>query len=151
MQQARVRKAARTLMQNLSEAGGGIMAFMAGEIIAALKQAFAIIVHPDLRGAFAARDVWGVVAGIARIARVAFNPPAPHVRRGKAGMTVIAWLAEVSDQLGGPDGGLVAIGHPVVGSAIDWIEATLDIGEAIAPTVPPRPSSPASPWSALGA
>ena len=141
MQQARVRKAARTLMRNLSEAGGGITAFMAGEIIAALKQAFAIIGHPDLRGAFAARDVWGVVAGIARMARLAFDPPAPDVRRGKAGMTVIAWLAEVSDQLGGPGGQLVAIGHPVVGSAIDWIEATLDIGEAIAPTASPPPST----------
>jgi hypothetical protein len=91
------------------------------------------------------------VAGIARIARVPFNPPAPYVRRGKAGMTVIAWLAEVLNQLGGPGGALVAIGHPVVGSAIDWIEATLDIGEAIATTAPARPSPSASPWSALGA
>jgi hypothetical protein len=39
----------------------------------------------------------------------------------------------------------------VVGSAIDWIEATLDIGEAIATTAPARPSPSASPWSALGA
>jgi hypothetical protein len=79
------------------------------------------------------------------IARVPFNPPAPYVRRGKAGMTVIAWLAEVLNQLGGPGGALVAIGHPVVGSAIDWIEATLDIGEAIATTAPARPSPSASP------
>ena len=151
MQQARVRRAARGLVQNLGEAGGGITAFMAGEIIAALRQAFAIIGHPDLRGAFAARDVWGVVAGIARLARLAFNPPAPHLRRGKAGMTVIAWLAEVSDQLGGPAGALVAIGHPVVGSAIDWIEATLDIGEAIAPAAPSRTTLPTSPWATVGA
>jgi hypothetical protein len=148
MQQARVREAARRLTQNLSDAGGGITAFMAAELIDALKQAFAIVGHPDLRGAFAARDVWGVVAGIARITRRTFDPPAPYVQRGKAGMTVIAWLADVSDQLGGPGGALVTIGHPVVGSAIDWIEATLDIGESIAPTAPPRP---ASPWSALGA
>jgi hypothetical protein len=152
MQQTRVRKAARAVVQNLGEAGGGITAFMAGEIIAALRQAFAIIGHPDLRGAFAARDVWGVVASIARIARLAFDPPAPYVRRGKAGMTVIAWLAEVADQLGGPGGALVAIGHPVVGSAVDWIEATLDIGEATAaPPAPRRSSPPTSPWSAVGA
>lgn len=157
MQQARVRRAARALMQNLGEASGGITAFMAGEINAALKQAVAIIGHPDLRGTFAAHDVWGVVAGIGRIARVAFNPPGPYLRRGKAGMTVIAWLAEVSDQLGSPSGALVAIGHPVVGSAIDWIEATLDIGEAIAPAAPAAPAAPpwpsrtVSPWSAVGA
>lgn len=151
MQQARVRRAARALTENLGDAGGGIMAFMAGEIVGALRQAFAIIGHPDLRGAFAARDVWGVVAGIARVARRPVNPPAPHVRRGKAGMTVIAWLAEVSEQLGSVGGPLVAIGHPVVGSAIDWIEATLDIGQAIATARPIQPYAPASPWSALGA
>jgi len=163
MQQARVRRSARALTQNLGEAGGGITAFVAAEVIAALQQAFAIISHPDLRGAFTARDIWGVVSGIARQARVRFDPPGPYVRRGKAGMTVIAWLAEVSGQLGSPGGALVAIGHPVVGSAIEWIEATLDIGEAIAPTAPtvrsaptapvapPRLSPAISPWSALGA
>jgi hypothetical protein len=137
-QQARVIAAARTLMRNLGEAGGGSTAFMAGEIVATLKQAFAIIGHPDLRGAFAARDLWGVVAGIARVARVTFDRPGPYVRRGKAGMTVIAWLAEVSDEVGGPGGPVVAVGHPVVGSAIDWIEATLDISEAITSAAPAR-------------
>ncbi len=150
-QQARVRRAARALVENLGDAGGGITAFMAGEIIAALRQGFAIIGHPDLRGAFAARDVWGVVAGIARVARRPVAPPSPHVRRGKAGMTVLAWLADVSEQLRGVGGPLVAIGHPVVGAAIDWIEATLDIGEAMAPAQPIRPHRPASDWSALGA
>lgn len=150
MQQVRVRQASRALTENLSAAGGGITAFMAGEIIAALKQASAIIGHPDVRGAFAARDVWGVIAGIARIARVAFRPPAAHVRRGKAGMTVIAWLAEVSDQIDVQGGSLVTIGHPVVGSAIDWIEATLDIGETIASTVSDPSSRSTSRWSALG-
>lgn len=150
-QQTRVRSAARNLTENLGDAGGGITAFMAGEIITALRQALAIIGHPDLRGAFAARDVWGVVAGVGRIAGVRFDPPAPYVRRGRAGMTVIAWLADVSGRLSGQGGALVAIGHPVVGSAIDWIEATLDIGETTVATTPAPPSPPTSPWSAIGA
>lgn len=148
LQQQRVRRAARALAQNLADAGGGITAFMATEIIAALKEAFAIIGHPQLRGVFAARDLWGVVNAISRLSRIRFNPPAPYVRRGRAGMTVIAWLADVSHQLGDIGGPIVAIGHPVVGSAIEWIEATLDIGEALAPAAPPPASS--SPWSALG-
>lgn len=123
---------------------------MAGEIIAALQQAIAIIGHPDLRGVFAARDVWGVVAGIARLARVRVPPPTPYVRRGRAGMTVIAWLADVSDRLGGPGGSLVAIGHPVVGSAVDWIEATLDMGLSSGSGGPGTPAVPESPWSAVG-
>jgi hypothetical protein len=157
MQQARVRRAARALRQNLGDAGGGITAFMAGEILAALKQAFAIIGHPDLQGALRARDVWGAVAAIARLAGRPVGTPEPHVRRGRAGMTVIAWLAEVSDGLGGTGGPLVAIGHPVVGAAIEWLEATLDIGVANAPAAPAGPAAPVgpprstSPWSALGA
>jgi hypothetical protein len=152
LQQTRVRNAARALVQNLGEAGGGITAFMAGEVIAALKQAFGIVGHADLRGAFAARDVWDVVVGIARLARVPASPPSPYVRRGKAGMTVIAWLADVSDQIVAIGAPLVAIGHPVVGAAIDWIEATLLIGETMEPVATPdRAPGPASPWSTLGA
>ncbi len=152
-QQARVRNAARALAQNLGEAGGGIVAFMANEVIAALRDAFAIVGHADMRGAFAARDIWGVVSGIARVSHLSLGSPAAYVRRGKAGMTVIAWLAEVSDRIGGAGAPLVAIGHPVVGAAIDWIEATLDIGETLAPAapIPQSPSGPVSPWSALGA
>ncbi|HEY5712769.1 MAG TPA: hypothetical protein VIT38_12825 [Allosphingosinicella sp.] len=157
-QQGRVRAAARAAIGNLSEAGGGITAFMAGEIIAMLKEAFAILGHPALRGAFAARDLWGVVAGIGRLSRTSFRPASPYVRRGKAGTNIIAWLADVSDQLAGPGPGgpIVAIGHPVIGSAVDWLEATLDIGEtSAAPPPPGRMPAPASgvgasPWSALG-
>ena len=151
-QQARVRAAARGLVENLGQAGGGITAFMATEIIDALKQAFAILGHPDMRRNFAARDIWDVVGGIGRISRKRFRPAGPYIRRGKAGMTVIAWLADVSGQLGRIGGPIVAIGHPVVGSAIDWIEATLDIGEAVAAEPAPRGERTAelSPWSAMG-
>jgi len=151
-QQARVRAAARGLVENLGQAGGGITAFMATEVIDTLKQAFAIVGHPDMRRNFAARDIWDVVGGIGRIARQRFRPAGPYIRRGKAGMTVIAWLADVSDNLGRIGGPIVTIGHPVVGSAIDWIEATLDIGEAVAAEPAPRGerTATASPWSALG-
>ena len=59
------------------EAGGGITAFMATEVIDTLKQAFAILGHPALRGIFAARDVWGVVGGIGRLSRQRFRPGRP--------------------------------------------------------------------------
>lgn len=159
--QARARNAARALVRNLGDATGGITAFLAGEIVAMLKDAFAIVGHPDMRHAFAARDLWDVVSAIARIGRKSFRPAAPYVRRGKAGMTVIAWLAEVADQLAGaPVAPIVAPGHPVVGAAIEWLEASLDIGEANPPdAAPPARAAPhpaaapragASPWSALG-
>lgn len=151
-QQARVRGAARAVAQNLGEASGGITAFMAGEIVATLKEAFAIVGHPDLRKGFSARDIWDVVGGIGRMARLRFRPAGPYIRRGKAGMVVIAWLADISDRLASSDGGpVVMLGHPVIGSAIDWLEATLDIGESAAlESPPPAGRAAASPWSALG-
>lgn len=161
--QARARNAAKGLVENLGNASGGITAFLAGEIVAMLKDAFAIVGHAELRRAFAARDLWDVVGAVGRIAHSSFRPAAPYVRRGKAGMIVIAWLADVADRLAGPTAGpIVSIGDPVVGAAIDWLEATLDIGEAnpAAPVAPPPaaaappprlpPAAPASPWSALG-
>jgi hypothetical protein len=67
-------------------------------------------------------------------------------------MIVIAWLADVADKLGTVGGPIVAIGHPVIGSAADWIESTLSIGETAAPPVSPpvRQAAGASPWAALG-
>ena len=154
-QQARVRAGARSLAGNLGEASGGSTAFIAAEIVTTLREAFAIVGHASLRGAFAVRDLWGVVGAIGRIARKRFNPAGPYIRRGKAGMIILSWLAEVSEQLG-DSGPIVQVGDPVTGSAIDWIEATLDIGEAIdaaaqAPASSRLPASAASPWSALGA
>jgi hypothetical protein len=150
-QQTRVRSAARALVENLARAGGGITAFLATEIVTMLKESFAIIGQRDLRGAFAARDLWGVVSGIGRAARQGFRPAGPYLRRGKAGMTILSWLADVSDKLGRTGGPIVGIGDPVVGSAIDWLEATLDIGESATPEPPRRDRvADASPWSALG-
>jgi len=159
--QARARNAAKAVVENLGNASGGITAFLAGEIVAMLKDAFAIAGHADLRHAFAARDLWGVVTAVGRIAHASFRPAAPYVRRGKAGMIVIAWLADVADRLAGPPAGaIVSVGDPVVGAAIEWLEATLDIGESNAPEAPQpaaaapaaraAPAAPASPWSALG-
>ncbi|HDR9508156.1 hypothetical protein C5615_17865 [Burkholderia cepacia] len=159
--QARVRNAARSLAQNLGAACTGVTAFMAGEIVGMLRDAFAILGHADMRQGFDAHDIWGVVAGIGRLSRQPPRQPAAHVRRGKAGMTVIAWLADVADALGGA-APLVTADNPVIAAAAEWIEATLGLGEKpdgqapAAPDagrgVPPAlgPAAPENPWAALG-
>jgi len=153
-QQTRVRMAARTIAQNLIAASGGITAFMAGEIIATLKEAFAIIGHSHLRQLFGARDIWGVVASINRLAGRSVPHANAYISRGKSGMTVISWLADVAPDLSGSQP-LVEIGHPVIGAAIEWLQAALSIGEMSS-----KPSqidggtantgSNASPWAAVG-
>jgi len=160
--QARVRSAARELARNLGAASTGVTAYMAGEIAGMLKDAFAILGHADLKHTFGARDIWGVVAGITRLSHRPNGQPAAYVRRGKAGMTVLAWLAECADSLVA-DGPLVSTDNPVLAAAAEWIEATLSLGEHVAAALPsmvgagsaattgsPRPPSQDSGWASLG-
>jgi len=160
--QSRVRSAARALAQNLGAACTGVTAYMAGEIAQMLKEAFAILGHADLRHNFGARDVWGVIAGIARVAHLPAMQPQVYVRRGKAGLIVLAWLADNSDNLAGM-APLVTVADPVVTAAAEWLEATLTLGEsassaagtpgadepAATPRNPPPPPQGSS-WAALG-
>lgn len=153
MGQVRVRVAARALAHNLGDASTGIAAFVAGEVIATLKDAFAILGHNDVRAAFHARDLWDVVRAIARLSRARLPDADPFLRRGKAGMMLLAWVADSLDAVLG-SGPLVQPGDPVIGSAVDWLQATLSLGEGTGQTTPaPAPVAPdpnaASAWSSL--
>jgi len=157
-QQTRVRVAAEKLVGQLVNASGGITVFLAQEVLKAVHEALAILGNPSLRGAFGARDVWGVVAGIDRLARTAHGDPRVHVRRGKAGMTVLAWLADAAVHLEDSSAVLVGLDHPVIAAAIEWMQAALEIGETAAPAAlqtgapaaaAAQPGLPASPWAAI--
>ena len=154
-QQTRVRSAAMKLLESLVAAGGGITVFLAQEIMASLKQALAILGQPDLRGALGARDVWGSIAGIDRLTRTKRPDPRLYVRRGRAGMTVLAWLADAAPHVETSAQLLVALDHPVIPAAVDWMEAALAIGEASG-DIPAPAAKPAaathraeSAWAAL--
>jgi hypothetical protein len=70
---------------------------------------------------------------VARIDRQFGRPARPtlgHLRRGRAGMAVLAWLAEVLDQLDTGAGPVVAAGDLVVDAAIDWVDESLSVLEA---------------------
>ena len=145
-QQARVRRAAAALIDGLANAAGGLTVFMAEELVATLKAALAIFRHADLRAALRARDTWGAVAGALRLARLPSSNTALHAQRARAGMTVIAWLAEAAPHLDRPQP-LVALDHPVIPAAVEWLEVSLRIGEAAAAPPPAR----ARHWAALAA
>jgi hypothetical protein len=128
-QQSRVRSAATQLLESLVQGGGGMTTFMAQEIVNALKESLTILGHQDLKNAFGARDVWGVVAGIDRMTKTKRSDSKLFVRRGRAGLTVLSWLAEAAPHLENVGVLLVALDHPVIPAAVDWIEAALAIGE----------------------
>ena len=150
-QQTRVRSTAVRLAEALGDAGGGITVFLAQEIMASLKESLAILGNADLRGAFGARDVWGTIAGIDRLTRTRRPDPRLYVRRGRAGVTVLAWLADATPHLENAAQLLVALDHPVIPAAIDWMEAALAIGETgDAPLATAAPSADRRPrWAAL--
>lgn len=160
-QQTRVRVAAEKLVEQLVTASGGITVFLAQEVLQGLREALAILTNPALRGAFGARDLWAVVAAIDRMARTQRGDARLFVRRGKAGMTVLAWLADAAVHLEDQTTVLVGLDHPVIAAAIDWMEAALAIGEKTASSdgLPPKspiapaaqPNVPASPWTAIAA
>jgi hypothetical protein len=160
-QQTRVRIAAERLVEQLVSASGGITVFLAKEVLQALRDALVILANPALRGAFGARDVWGVVAAIDRMSRTQRGDARLFARRGKAGMTVLAWLADAAVHLEDQTAMLVGLDHPVIAAAVDWMEAALAIGEGTASTAasPPdspvapaaQPAVPASPWTAIAA
>lgn len=149
--QSRVRSAARNLSHNLSDHSGGATAFIASEVMKTLKDAFAVLSHPAMRSAFHARDLWGVVRGIARAGGQLQLPDAqPYVRRGKAGMILISWLADRLEAISG-NAPLVELADPVIAAAVDWLEATLALADGATPAPSPATQNgqPASVWSAL--
>jgi hypothetical protein len=128
-QQSRVRTTGAHLMETLTHATG-VTVFIAQALNDAIKQAIAILAHPDLRHAFGARDLWGTIAGLDRLTKTSRADPRLYVRRGRAGMTVLSWLADAAPHLEDATTLLVGLDHPVIPAAVDWMEAALAIGEA---------------------
>jgi hypothetical protein len=128
-QQTRVRAAAVELIETIIATGGGITPFFAQEILATLREALAILGDPQVRAAFGARDTWAVIERIDRLARRPHVEAHIHLRRGRAGMMVLAWLAEAAPHLVLPAQPLVGLDHPVIVAAVEWLEASLAIGE----------------------
>jgi hypothetical protein len=131
-QQARLRAAAQGVADGLAYAATGLTVFMAQDILATLKQALAIFHHADLRLILGARDIWGAVADALRLAQIPATQAALHASRAASGMAILAWLADAVPHLAVTAGPLVALDHPVIPAAVEWLEVSLKIGEAAA-------------------
>ncbi|MFA7553322.1 MAG: hypothetical protein WCY88_03650 [Spongiibacteraceae bacterium] len=152
--QTRIRAGARNLLSNLVSAGGGATPFMAREVMDGLKAALQILKHPHLQSIFGARDIWGVVSAIGRLSqRTPVADPQLFVRRGRAGMILISWLAEAAQALRVYGAPLVANDHSVITAAVDWLQASLTISELqsnYSPASAPDTSGGVSDWASLG-
>lgn len=128
-QQVRLRMAANAMIDNVVQHSGGMTAFAAREMLAGVRAAVAILATPALQRRFGGDSLWDVVRSVA--ARYLHDDPAidAHVTRGKAGLTILAWLADALPALADGGGPLIGLDHPVVGAAVEWLQASLSLQE----------------------
>ena len=121
---ARMRMAAQRVAENIGQVANDMVLMMARDIISSLSQAITILNHPGVRAALTARTMWGAVSAIDRRLQRPARPTLSHLRRGRAGMVVLAWLADFVER---NDGGSTPIDgdDPVLGAALDWVDETI--------------------------
>ena len=123
-----VRGAAAQLATNIGGRTSGIPEPTARMILAAIGAALAIFKEPAVQAALGARSPWAAVR--AATARYLHAEPAieAHVMRGKAGLTMLGWLAEAVVTLD-PAHALRAVDAQVVAAAGSWLQASLALSE----------------------
>lgn len=150
--QAKVRAGGIRLAENIANAASAMIQMMAREILDSLAQAIAILNHPQVRAMLNARTLWDAVTAIDRRFRRTPRPTLTHLRRGRAGMAVLAWLADAIETIEASASVLVSTGDLVIDAAIDWVDETLTIvrGEAPHPPDAAGARGGASGWRDLG-
>lgn len=128
-QQARVRSAGQRLVDNLLRVSSGMAVLMGREILGLVRETLSILAHPAVKVAFRAQSVWDVVDEMDRRMRQPLREHALFLRRGQAGLTILSWLADAAPQLSSPRP-LLGLDHPVIPAAMDWLEASLSLGQA---------------------
>jgi hypothetical protein len=124
--QRRVRAAGVRLAENIAAAASEFVLMMARDIITTLSQAIAILSHPQVRTVLMARTLWDAVAAIDRRFRRRARPTLSYLRRGRAGMPILEWLADALDS-GETDAAMVGPDDTVIDAAINWVDETLAI------------------------
>jgi hypothetical protein len=152
--QARVRTAGLRLAENVHGSANDMVLMMARDIVEAIRQAIAILNHEQVRALLGAHSLWDSVAAIDRRFRRPARPTLNHLRRGRAGMAVLAWLADVLQDIDQSTGIIVQPGDSVIGAAVDWVDESLSIVRSqqnTSATQPGAPLSPAGPsWGGAG-
>ena len=111
-----------------------------------MREALAILGHPAVKTALRARSAWEAIDAVDRQMRRPLREHNLFVRRGQAGMTILAWLAEAAPHLGRTGKPLVGLDHPVIPAAVEWLESSLSLEQAAQPA---QPEGSGSGWAAL--
>jgi hypothetical protein len=125
----RVHTAASALSAALLPPSGGATEFAARDCLETLRDALEILKAPRVQAMFGARGVWAAVREVARRYLGEQTDIVSRVARGRAGTTILAWLAESLPRVGDTRSPLVPAGSEIPGAAVGWMEATLTLHE----------------------
>lgn len=123
--QGHLRTEGLRLAENIASTANEMVQMAAREILDNLGQAIAILNHADVRAMLAAHTLWDAVTSIDRRFKRPPRPTLSHLRRGRAGMAVLAWLADGVESLERGAGAFLSAGDTVIDSAIEWVDETL--------------------------
>jgi hypothetical protein len=145
LEQAKVRTLGEQLADYLLNHATGESAFAANDILAATRDATEILKDPRVEHAFGAQNIWMTVAAILKRYGAAAADSASFVVRGKAGLTILSWLADAHKVISVSAQPLVGLDNPVIAAAVDWLQSSLAIeqGKAGIQTVAASPLQPA--------
>lgn len=127
--------AANRLVNSLMPRSGGIAEFAAHDILKTIEQALLILKQRPVQVALGAISVWTAVQAVARSYFEETVNVSAHVQRGKSGMLILTWVAEVLPHLDSltPDERLLPPEHYIYNAAVVWLQATVALQETSLP------------------
>lgn len=144
LEQAKVRSLGEQLTEHLLNHATAESSFAATDILAATRTATNILNDPRVERALHSQSIWQTVASILQRYGTPGRDPTAYVIRGKAGLTLLAWLSDVHAVSSATPQPLVGLDHPVIGAAVDWLQSSLTIEQNKAADKHPQPSQPGS-------
>ncbi|MDZ3832305.1 MAG: hypothetical protein U0S50_10855 [Sphingopyxis sp.] len=100
--QQQVKKAARDLAANMSLHGYGMAFYAAADLTKQINEMIDLLSDAELRSAFGARDIWGVIDQVAQLELGGARNSSKYRTLASCGAIITNWLADNTDRLRDP-------------------------------------------------
>ncbi len=100
--QQQVKKAARDLVTNMSLHGYGMAFYAAVDLQEQINEMIKLLSDPEVRSAFGARDMWGVIDQIAQVELGGARNSSKYRTLATSGAICVRWLGDNLDRLRDP-------------------------------------------------
>ena len=100
--QQQVKKAARDLAINMSAHGYGMVFYAAADLQKQINEMIALLQDTELRAAFGARDMWGVIDQVAQTELGGARNSSKYRMLATSGAIITSWMAKNVDRLRDP-------------------------------------------------